>query len=227
MKTTSYISVLLLTLSMQAMEDQALVIKPKHLQVASKLGNIALKYDKDIFNVIKNNEAIQVKSYDVDPVLRNIKKDHLKKLLSGGYLKVSQFDNGDYKLSAHARGLGGGWLLAKIFYTVTKGAAYGVVLAAPAAIITGGVAATGGAPAVVGLGTYIGSTTAQAIGVSGPVGAVAGGVAKGLAAAGAAKTTAGLTALAYVGTGWTFMTVAIEAAAIGAGAVGAMIPGPI
>ena len=60
--------------------------------------------------MLKNGTQHRVKNYDIDPLLKKLSHDpaRMTAFLKQGSINVSQFNNGDYKLSAHVNGDGGG-----------------------------------------------------------------------------------------------------------------------
>lgn len=108
-------------------EDSFIKIKRSSLMAPQNLGNIELFHDHDGFHVVINDdERHNLKSYFVDPLLRKVDKKTLKKFQKVGYLSVKQMSNGEFSLTAKARGLGGGPVLAGIFYCATKAIGTGV-----------------------------------------------------------------------------------------------------
>src|SRR5580692_10577612 len=76
--------------------------------VPSKLGNIDLVRTDEGYEVLKNDQRVKIKDYDVDVLLRKLDKKKLATFLKDGhgYPELSQLSNGDYKLKAHVRGNG-------------------------------------------------------------------------------------------------------------------------
>jgi hypothetical protein len=103
--------------------------------VPSKLGNLKVLVEQDGYYVKSKDTLKKVQNYDVDPLLKKIDKEALKAFLDKGYISVSQFDNGEYKLTAHGRVKGGGPISGWIGYWGTKTLAWGTIsLAATASI---------------------------------------------------------------------------------------------
>ncbi len=226
-----------------ALNESLLNIDRSSLMVPERLGKLSLVHDEEGFHIVKGDEVHPIKKYWVDKKIRNMKREQLSAFLAGGYLAVSQFNDGDYKIEAKTRGLGGGPVLGWILYTVTKGTCYGTAAAA----IGGAVVATGGALAGAGsvlaasasAGTIAaaGTTTAASLAVTGAAtgtiagaAALTGGTAIGVAAAtsatigatAGAASTAGLVTAGAVsaGGGIAGAVAAVESVSVGAWLVG-------
>lgn len=89
--------------------------------IPSELGNIKLYHNGNGFVIHKEREEIEVKSYDMDPVLRNITQQKLNVLMHSGYISVRKVGD-DYALRFNVRGLGGGPVGAVVCATAAKGA---------------------------------------------------------------------------------------------------------
>lgn len=171
--------------------------------------------DDSGFKVIHNNHTYQVQNHDVESFLRTMNKKQYKMFLqNGGRIHVAKLNNGDYILRHKVSGLGGGPVLACLFYGATKVAAYGAFVGAA----IGAVAATGGvAGAAMAAGSAVASTGVAAAG-----GASAAAVGAAVGSSAAATSAVGFAAGACA-TGTGIIT-AIEGASLAAGALGAAIP---
>lgn len=103
-------------------------------------------HDDNGFKVLDANQLHQVKSYDVDPMLRKMHAHQLRAFIQqGGKIRASKLNNGDYVLRAHVPGLGGGPIFgaitAFVTFTVTGVAAAGTLVGVT--IVTGGNVAAG------------------------------------------------------------------------------------
>ena len=195
--------------AMQAMK----LLSPNTVFIPSRLGKTKLYYDKGTFKILQKENLHTIKSYDLDPLLRNISDKKLEVLLQHGYIDVSQFDNGDFSLRTKIRGLGGGPATAAALYWITKTVCYGTALAGAgtAVVTTGGTIAVAGS-ALVGIG----------LGASAGAGAVAGVIAStGLGTEAALATTAVVSGMGVAGA-----VAAIEGAATTAAALGFWLPLP-
>ncbi len=81
-----------------------------------------LFHNREGFHVFKDEKTYQVKNHLLDRDLHNISKDDakLKEFLKNGYIAVNQAENGEYLLEARDRLQGGGPILGKAFYFITK-----------------------------------------------------------------------------------------------------------
>jgi hypothetical protein len=167
-----YLLVLLLVLvsSLNGME----ITQKDGLFVPQKLGSVQLFKTDEGFEIVKDGESIKVKSYDVDPVLKNLNQDNVEEFGKVGSILVNKFDNGEYSLKAKAKIKGGGPLTGMLLGWAVRASMY----SAGAAATTSAVAmASVGATPVAGVavaaqvagswGTYIatveGASTAAAI----------------------------------------------------------------
>ncbi len=244
MKKLCVLSLLIMS-SLSAMEERMSVFKIKQasIQAPERFGKIKLFHDESGFHIKQNGEIHDVNQFDVDPLLRNANKKTLKKFQKVGYIGVKQFDNGEFSLKAHVRGLGGGPGTAAAFYWIAKTLCYGTAAAAvtasvaaatPVAVAGGlaiagsvGATATGAAIGAAGtaVGTAIATTTAGAVAATVGAGAVVGGLTA--TATGVAAATA-VTGSAMVASGGCFATMIgmVETISLGAAALGMMLPLP-
>lgn len=197
--------------------DTEIIVPRGCISSPARLGALSAVADKHGFAVIKDGQETRVHNYDVDPVLRRANKKQLLHLLKQHRLRITQFDNDDFRLALSSELKGGGPLLAAWFYSGTKVACYGAGLAA----MGGAIAATGG---VAGVGLAVGGTVATA-GASTAVAATAAGVTAAAANVGVGAAALGSVGAAAAGagtlTGWV---AAVEGASLFMGAVGAAIP---
>lgn len=131
------------------------------IQAPARLGDIKVLLKNDGYFIKKNDELKRVQNHDVDRLIRNLKTKQLKNFLDNGYISVSQYSNGDYKLDAHGRLRGGGPWAGWIGYHATKIAGYGLVSAGVSAVVKlalGNVAAATGVKAVTAGSKVVTST---------------------------------------------------------------------
>ena len=197
---------------MLKIKDSA-VLKPERLK------NTKLYQNEEGYYAKQDKSTYHIKSYDIDPLLKKLKGDKLQKFLDIGYISLHQMDNEDFVLKAHVRGLGGGPILAGIFYWGTKAICYGTALAAGSAAVTTVVVASGGSVAPV----MVGAALVKAAGAGSTI---------GMAAVSAGITTSGGTAIATTLTAGTLTSAGsipaaialVESAASAAGTIGMLIP---
>ncbi len=209
----------------QAMER----IAEQNIFAPSRLGKVSIYHDEDGFHVHSDTENALVKRHMMSSMLRNLDAKHLKGFLEqGGYISLEKCDDGEYSLTEHVRGLGGGPVGFAIGYGITKALIWSGIIGAG----VGAVAATGGAAlgvaGVVGTGAAAttGALAATGSAIAGSVGIAGGGAVAGAVGVGAAAGfTAGATAVTAVGT-----TIAAGAAAgatvTGAATVAAVASAP-
>lgn len=210
----------ILVFSLSPMENTVLKIKDGALHKKTSQSNVSLYHTPEGFMVEKDNAVSLVEKAWLPSELRNVTTDQVEKFQEVGYFRLHESEDGKYSVSAHARGVGGGPILAMVFYWGTKAVCYGGAAAAASGVVaaTGGgvLAATGG----VALGAATGGMSAAATGVSIGIGtAAAGGVTTGLTAA-TVGTTAVIGTAGSVAGAITF----VESAAVFMGSVGAAIP---
>ncbi len=203
---------LLLICSLSAFASE-LVVKGGGL-ASHKLGNIDLIRTDKGYEILKANKRIQVKDYDIDPLLKKLDKKKLATFFSEGhgYTEVSQLSNGDYKVRAHVRGQGGGAAFGAFVYWATKSLCYGTI----AAGVSAGLVATGGMAG----GAIAGAATLSA----GPGTAVVAGAIGANAAASQAAMLGATCAVNSVGVAG--VATAIEALALTLGTLAGMTPTP-
>ena len=184
----------------------AMQIGNESLMISHNLGKIKLYRDTHGFTLKQNKELHSIANHDVDPLLRKANPDQLKEFLKAGYIKVKQANNGEFSLSSHTRGLGGGPIFAWWGYWATKGFIYGTVGTAAAAGATkligsaAGLSAAPGAAAAMA-GTYAAGTLGTATVATGSAAVLAG---SGFSAAAvvAAVETASVTVGALLSVPW-------------------------
>jgi len=141
--------------------------------IPSKIGDVALTFNKDHFSVSRNGQHHKVKSYDVDPALRNLKVAGLTAFLKqDGRLSLSKRGD-DYAVKMTSGLKGGGPVTGAVAGMVVRGASYGGVLALGSSMLpTGGAAG----PVLGGIWAYItgGAGLASTVGV-GVISGTAGG----------------------------------------------------
>jgi len=156
-----------------------IVVKKEGLLVPNKLGSLKVMRTDDGYEVLKNNARHKVNNYDVDPLLKQLDKKKLASFLTAksGYIEVSQFNNGDYKLQAKMRLNGGGPGGATVGAYAGK---FLVSFLGHGAILVAGALTGPAAPAtILALEATFGPTI-EALSVAGAItGGIAGGVATG------------------------------------------------
>lgn len=100
---------LLLSLLLLPVVAMSMQIEQHQISAPSALGALKLLRTEDGFSVLKNNVEHEVKSHDVDPVLKKLTNKQLASVLAGTRIRVTQFDNEDYKLALSAGLKGGGF----------------------------------------------------------------------------------------------------------------------
>lgn len=171
---------------------------------------------KNFFVKEKHQASKQIHNYDVDPLLQKMTPEQLDTFQkTAGFLVAKRLSNGEYKLDAHVKGLGGGPYTASLFYWATKTLCYGTALAATGAAVV----STGGAAGAIS-GALVAATTSGA------------GTATTVTAAaivGAGGTEAATVATTYFVTaagGAQAAITAVESASTVMGVIGMMLPLP-
>lgn len=95
-------------------------VKLDNVITSSEIGNITVYHKAQKFYVEKNDHHHEVKQYDVDKKIRAFTPEQLMQFKKIGYFHLKQMNNGDYSLSAHARGLGGGPVSAVVAAWTTR-----------------------------------------------------------------------------------------------------------
>jgi hypothetical protein len=199
----------------------AMQISNESLMVPHNLGKVKLYRNTNGFTLKQNKELHSIAKHDVDPLLCKANAEQLKEFLKAGYIKVKQANNGEFSLSSHTRGLGGGPVLAAVFYWGTKGICYGTAAAAaifaattvaPAAGVVAGTVAAFAAPAAT---TTAGAAT---ILTTGAINLAA------LSTPAVAAATVEVTAATIAGGTVASTIAAVESASGIAGAIGMAIP---
>lgn len=151
------------------------------IHAPSALGDIEVVADTHDFFVKKNGILNRVQRHDVDRTLKAAHKQlALQKLLKNGYVSVSRYDNGDYKLNVHGRINGGGLWGATIgAYSgkfLTHLVAQGCILT-----VSAGVALVATPAAGIAVGVALEKTLAIPVEILSNTVAVAGGIALAVA----------------------------------------------
>jgi len=121
---------LLLVTALSAMESTSKFTETFNIQKSHKLKQTYLLKTPQGFAVVKNKTVQPIKFHDIDPLLKKLNtNEKLSKFLENGYLSLSQYNNGDYKLTAKVRGLGGGPVTGWLCYLGVKAVCYGITLA--------------------------------------------------------------------------------------------------
>lgn len=185
----------------------ASLIQQDALFIPAKLGTLQVMHDDNGFRINKDGTSYDVDSFSVDPLLRKMKKEQMKKFLMSGRIMVNQATDGGYTLKSAVNLKGGGPVSGAIAYWVTKSLCWGGVGIAASAAATGIVAATI-ATAGAGTGAIVAGGCAYGVGVT---------------AAGTASAAAGAAALTAAGVSAATATTAVAATATGAGSAAAVI----
>ncbi len=97
----------LLTFNICASE---LVIHEKGFLATQKLGVLKVLRDQQGYAVLTNGGVRRVHNYDIDTTLKKMNNNQLVKFLNegNGVIRVTKFNNGEFRLNAHVYGKGGG-----------------------------------------------------------------------------------------------------------------------
>ena len=172
--------------------------------------------DENGFRLSDGKQEQIVQPHFVDSLLKRMSPEQLQTFVEqGNRIRVIRLSNGNIACRAMVPGLGGGPVLAGIFYWATKATCYGAITGAAvtAAAATGGAAAAGAVGAV-------GAVATGGLSVAG--GVVASGV--GCAVGASATATAGVGMVTAAAASVGSIVAIIETASLAAGALGAMIP---
>lgn len=202
---------LLLSLPLAAMEER---IDGQLVRTHNIDTPIELYHSPDGFGIQENGIYHSVYAHNLPAHLRQISPEQLEAFKQAGYFLVKKLSNGEFKLDARVKGLGGGPVLAAAFYGITKVGLYAVGVAGVggAVVATGGVA--GAATGAIAAASTAGASTA--VGVT----------AAGLAGAGASQACAMTSAAAYVAAGGNLavLSAGVETASMAAFQLGLWIP---
>lgn len=120
---------------------------------AEELQKLGLYLDSKGYHVQKDEDVIDIPTYNIEPMLRSASKYQLKKFLEAGYVTLIQIDENEYVLKGNVRGLGGGPITGAVLSWVTRAVGYGAPIAVGgAAIVTiggPGLVAGGGAKVII------------------------------------------------------------------------------
>lgn len=178
------------------------------------------------FIAIHENLLQVIPPYNCSSELRDVTMEDIQHLLTHGYIRVHEADNGELRLEWHGRLKGGGPYLAYYFYWTTKTLCYGSLLGAAAVGGSAIIASTGGTatiPLATGLalgkaGIVSGAMSIGATTVASAVTSTTAGATLGTIAAGSAGTI-----VAAGGGSWGIIG-AVETVSLLAGVAGAWIP---
>jgi len=210
----------------------AMEIERSSLMVPESMGDVSLYKQDHGFVLNGEGRRYDISSHDIDPMLRKADNKQLAAFLTNGYIKIKQYDNGDYALSSHGRIKGGGPVAGAIAYWGTKLLIWGTVGTVAAGGVATVVAATGGtavAPLVAAGGAALADGVVGATAVAATVGGVTTAAGTlGASAMGAAATTAMATAgvnaplvtAAFLASGGTTVSAAIATVETASAAVG-------
>lgn len=91
----------------------AMIVKHKNLSIPEQLGKLAVLCDAGKFRIKDHIGETAVEAYKTDRFLRGIDNDKLQAFLkSGGYLRITKDNAGQYGIEHQVRLHGGGPLLA-------------------------------------------------------------------------------------------------------------------
>lgn len=126
-------------------------IGDESIRAPSRLGTLRLYRADTSFFIEREGEECSVAFHSVDPMLRELSDEQLKSFIKENYIQISQFSDGEYKLTGRVRGLGGGPLVAATFGSMyaPAGAAVGAAVGGPVGAVVGA-AITGGTMAAIG-----------------------------------------------------------------------------
>lgn len=234
----SFLSLSLLFISSWVHSHGTMVMSPGAFQAPSDLRLSAVLHDEEGFHVLQDNIVRRVDNHDIDAKLRNASPEQLQAFLKVGYLSVNKLSDGNYKIGAKVRGLGGGPVLAMLFYGSTKGVIYGATAAASVAGLTAAGAAIGGTfggqvgaevggsvGGLIAAGSgLVASGTPIIVGSATTAGTLAAGAVGGSAVATTAATTAAGAAIAVTGGSAVGYHAATEIAAVAMWHIGMWIP---
>lgn len=179
-----------------------------------ELQKLGLYFDKKGYHVQTESDVIDIPTYNIEPMLREVSKYQLEKFLEAGYVTLIQVDDNEFVIKGNVRGLGGGPITGAVLSWVTRAVGYG----APIAVGGAAVVAIGGPGLVAGGGAkvIIGGVASKVVG--GGAGMAAGLIAQsGTAMTIAAESSTALAAMgSYVST--------VETASAAAFGLGCAIP---
>ncbi len=172
-----------------------------------------VRYDNG-FKVYDGAQEKPVRPCFVDPLLRSMNTEQLKKFVDqGNHIRAIRLSDGEHRLQAMLPGKGGGPISGAIAYWATKTLCYGTAVAAAGTVVT----ATGGLAGAAGGAIAAATTVGASAGATIVGGAIAGA---GLATEAAAATTAVVTAAG----GITGAVAAIETASMAACTICTLCP---
>lgn len=121
---------------------------------SKELQKLGLFLDKKGYHVQKDEDVIDIPTYNIEPMLRSVSQYQLEKFLEAGYVTLIQVDENEYVIKGNVRGLGGGPVTGAVLSWVTRALGYGAPIAVGgAAVVTlGGPALVGGGGAKVIIG---------------------------------------------------------------------------
>lgn len=167
---------LLLSLTVaQSWGMEVSALKPSHLKA------LCLMHENGSFSVQQNGLRKAIASHDVSKNIRSVSSDKLAKFVGkAGYLSLHQFDNGEFAVRDHVRGLGGGAL------GMTAGAWFGkaivsVVCHGSIAIVSTAIGLVATPAAGVAFGIAAESTLGASIEAASLAGAIGFGILGGVA----------------------------------------------
>lgn len=147
--------------------------------VSDHLGKVGILHCKSGFSVVEKDCIKPVQNCFVDKGLRGISKENLSKALACGYLSAQRMSDGEYTISHHVCGKGGGFWGAVAGCFVGK-AVVSVVGHGTIWIVSAGIGVFC-PPAGVAAGIALESTCGAMIEAASIKGAIAGGIIGGVA----------------------------------------------
>ena len=156
-------------------EKDKMLIDERSLFVPEKLGKMELYHNKQGFSIRKDDQTIKIQKYFTDPMVRDLDKKQLKAFLEGGYLTINEIEGGEYSLKSKIRLNGSGALGAAIGACIGK---VTVSLVGHGTIFVIGLCTGPAMPATI---IALESAFGPAIELASIKGAIAGGIALGVA----------------------------------------------
>lgn len=114
-------------------EESALIIHEGGFYAPQKLGVLKILKDHGGYSLLTTSGIHRAHNHDVNTVLKKMSTKQLTSFLEErhGVIKVSQFDNGEFKLDAHTYGKGGGPIGATVGVVagtvLVQGVAHGAI----------------------------------------------------------------------------------------------------
>lgn len=172
--------ILSLVVSSSLMNADVEILKIDQVAVVSPgIHGAELFFSEGKFAIVKDGEVHSVKPHDVDRLLKGLNNKQLCKYAAIGKFRVNRFENGEYSVSSYGALNGGGAVGATVGAAAGKMAVHGAAQAVYA--IIGGIVSIFCPPAGAAVYTALQLTFAVPVEMASNVGAVAGGIALGVA----------------------------------------------